>query len=989
MNLSFYFRLLIAGFALNLSAATVCSATTLQFAYVTNLLGDNLVTYAINQATGALTAGINVVVGSRPKMVTVDPTGRFAYVVTDYSNDVLVYTINQSTGALTAGSPVTMGSNPISVSVDPTGKFAYVPLGLAVSVYSINQTTGALMGENKVPIAKSVVSFAVDPTGKFAYATHGNYRDISTYRINQTTGALTAGVILAVGNYPNSLSFDPAGKFAYVTTQSAKVMVYTIDQSTGALTAGSPVMTNSIVNSFTVDPTGKFAYGVAYGSVLIYTINQTTGALTSAGFVQVNGSSVTFDSSGKFAYVLGGSGNVSSHTFNSATGGLTAGTTVYLSGYSQTFPSSIAIATIGTPPLSGSGTTSTISDARVFAYAEGNAPSLFPGTGTAGQYQQYSYRHYPDSGNYLIVDTAGILYILGPYTHNALTTVGPVATFATGIIAWETTQASPINITSYTEPSLNGSVVALNSISSSKGQQITYWGLKDSSGNPSALTESLLRDTATGDRVRTIYGTHGFPKKIINEKTGATVIVLWGLSTADFRLYDANRKFVEGIGMTVDSAGNIVTDYLGNDGRFAGPDSDDATGELENEIQKGKDDAKAWWNKVADRVIDYSVRIAKKTVATGATVACLGNLACTEAASIVVNGIVTGTIASKLANNGGKGDISHLGVDLSDPDNQIYSSERHDSSGNPIPPTLTQKVTSDERPTYTPPPIYTPPTCTSFQTLQNGQCVNKLICGAYQKEQNGVCVPNCTSAQEVVSGVCVARCASNQTRQSGVCVSQQVGCQPDYMPQPGRTGWCRADPNGGCGPDMIMKDAPGVYGGKACVRAPPIQAATCSFNTKAQDGICVALPPGWKPTCNLGVFEGVCRSSDQPPMPTSYGPSGLHYQNDQCVYQANGIAYGTSPGDCDRVAALTNFCGAGFELGYGKLGSGGAECIKTCLSGEIRSNGQCVPPPAKPTTPATSFGGTVIIAPPTYTPPSTPAPTSGGTDGFWCLGCKY
>lgn len=79
----------------------------------------------------------------------------------------------------------------------------------------------------------------------------------------------------------------------------------------------------------------------------------------------------------------------------------------------------------------------TISDDRVFAYAEANYPSFFTGTATAGQYQQYNYRYYPASDNYLAVDDNGVIYILGAFTNGVITAVGLVENFRSQITAWE------------------------------------------------------------------------------------------------------------------------------------------------------------------------------------------------------------------------------------------------------------------------------------------------------------------------------------------------------------------------------------------------------------------------------------------------------------------------------------------------------------------------------------------------------------------------
>ncbi len=91
-----------------------------------------------------------------------------------------------------------------------------------------------------------------------------------------------------------------------------------------------------------------------------------------------------------------------------------------------------------------------VSNARVFAYAEANYPGIFPGAATAGQYQQYDYRHYTASGNYLAVDTSGMIFILGPYTGNMITPVGTVASLANIITAWEATLTPIVPVVSPT-----------------------------------------------------------------------------------------------------------------------------------------------------------------------------------------------------------------------------------------------------------------------------------------------------------------------------------------------------------------------------------------------------------------------------------------------------------------------------------------------------------------------------------------------------------
>ncbi len=105
----------------------------------------------------------------------------------------------------------------------------------------------------------------------------------------------------------------------------------------------------------------------------------------------------------------------------------------------------LMFATITTPALAA------VTDNQVFAYAEGNYASLFSGASQSGQFQQYNYRYYPATKNYLAVDSAKTIYILGPVSNGNIQSVGPVSAFEGLIAAWEAKQAG-----STTKPSASG-----------------------------------------------------------------------------------------------------------------------------------------------------------------------------------------------------------------------------------------------------------------------------------------------------------------------------------------------------------------------------------------------------------------------------------------------------------------------------------------------------------------------------------------------------
>lgn len=323
-----------------------------KFVYVANSDSNNVLMFAINTATGALTLIGTIASGTAPQSIAVDPSGKFAYVANGGSNDISMYTINSTTGALEPLGTAAAGSDPIFVAVHPSGKFVYVANegSKDVSMYTINASTGTL--EPLGPIAAGVAptSVAVDPFGKFGYVTDANPSfplefntnngAVSIYGINSTTGTLEPLGTIATRVYPRSVAVDRSGKFVYVANcgdfeqNPGDLEMYTISPSDGSLTPAGTIGAGSCPLSVAVHPSGKFAYAVNTGSdggpdiegVSIYTINP-TGTLTSLGIVENTGncpSSIAIDPSGKFAYVTNHCDNtMSMYTIDPTSGALT------------------------------------------------------------------------------------------------------------------------------------------------------------------------------------------------------------------------------------------------------------------------------------------------------------------------------------------------------------------------------------------------------------------------------------------------------------------------------------------------------------------------------------------------------------------------------------------------------------------------------------------------------------------------------------------
>ncbi|MEJ2405590.1 MAG: beta-propeller fold lactonase family protein, partial [Candidatus Thiodiazotropha sp.] len=104
--------------------------------------------YSVDPLTGTLSIvpGSPFAAGNAPISISVDPLGEFVYVANRSTNNVTPFRINQSTGELTAGNNVLAELNPQAITVDPSGQYVYVVNGDSASVsrYTIDSGTGAL-----------------------------------------------------------------------------------------------------------------------------------------------------------------------------------------------------------------------------------------------------------------------------------------------------------------------------------------------------------------------------------------------------------------------------------------------------------------------------------------------------------------------------------------------------------------------------------------------------------------------------------------------------------------------------------------------------------------------------------------------------------------------------------------------------------------------------------------------------------------------------
>jgi 6-phosphogluconolactonase len=317
------------------------------FAYTADGTGNDLTLFAVNAASGGLSAlSSSPLKGTTtPIAAATDPFGQFVFTLDQ--GGLEVYTEDPFAGSLTlaSGAPYTAGTNPSALAVDPLDRFVFVANQGSnnVSVFQLNSGTGALTTVPGSPFPADAMpsAFAVDPAGQVLLVANAGSAKVSAFHV-LLTGALRADAPpFAAGTSPVAVAIDASGHYAYVVNRGSNdISIFSImpDTDVGGgpglqsiATLGLPAGT-SLPRAAAIDPAGRFLYvaggpAATPGTVSAYTIDPASGNLTSiAGSPFAAGqapAAVSVDPSGAFLYVTNsGSGNVSVYAIDSTTGAL-------------------------------------------------------------------------------------------------------------------------------------------------------------------------------------------------------------------------------------------------------------------------------------------------------------------------------------------------------------------------------------------------------------------------------------------------------------------------------------------------------------------------------------------------------------------------------------------------------------------------------------------------------------------------------------------
>jgi 6-phosphogluconolactonase len=194
--------------------------------------------------SGALTSIGMAEAGKTVMPMAVSPNKRFLYaVVRSQPTRVLTYGIDQKTGALTLKANAPLPDSMPYVSTDRTGRFLFTASygGDKIAVNQIG-TDGLVTTEaiQVLPTGRNAHSIMIDRTNRFVYSPNLGANQVLQFAFDHKTGKLRPldppSISPEPGHGPRHLAFSRDNKFLYVLNElSGHVTQYAIDGKKGTL----------------------------------------------------------------------------------------------------------------------------------------------------------------------------------------------------------------------------------------------------------------------------------------------------------------------------------------------------------------------------------------------------------------------------------------------------------------------------------------------------------------------------------------------------------------------------------------------------------------------------------------------------------------------------------------------------------------------------------------------------------------------------------
>lgn len=231
-----------AGFCLTLHGVAAQAAT---YVYVSNAEDKAITSYSLDRDDGKLVALETTPTGGEVMPLALSADHRHLYAtLRSEPQQVLSYAIDAATGKLVKQGSGSLPASMANVDVDPSGRYLFAA-SYSDDLLSVSpiDARGVVEDSRKtLPTGKRAHAMHASPNGRYAYATNLGADQLVQYRFDADTGSLTplspASVSTPSQTGPRHFVFSPNGRFVYVLGEfSGAVTSYAYDERSGQLTA--------------------------------------------------------------------------------------------------------------------------------------------------------------------------------------------------------------------------------------------------------------------------------------------------------------------------------------------------------------------------------------------------------------------------------------------------------------------------------------------------------------------------------------------------------------------------------------------------------------------------------------------------------------------------------------------------------------------------------------------------------------------------------
>ncbi len=193
-----------------------------------------------------------------------DEQGQRVFVADLGLDQVLVYALDEATGALTPSDPpfgaVPAGGGPRHLAFEKQGRFVYAnnELSQTVTVFARDAVTHALTPIQTLssllpadPQEGQSSEIALSADGDHLYVGNRGPNSLAVFDVSKPSGQLSLKATVSTGgNWPRDFKLDPSGRFLVVgNKRSGDVKVFALDAATGVPSAtGAQAELNQVAN---------------------------------------------------------------------------------------------------------------------------------------------------------------------------------------------------------------------------------------------------------------------------------------------------------------------------------------------------------------------------------------------------------------------------------------------------------------------------------------------------------------------------------------------------------------------------------------------------------------------------------------------------------------------------------------------------------------------------------------------------------------------